>query len=84
MIPDRLQYFWEHFRNDQKYDQIWTLGPNIYHQNIQTNTRKYGNILEIMKVVEGRCIYISHVIIFDFFNFGILKFEKWELGTLKC
>ena len=27
MIPDRLQYFLEHFWSDQKCDQIWTLGP---------------------------------------------------------
>ena len=40
MIPDRLQYFLEHFRNDQKYDKIWTLGPRIYHQNLSTNPRK--------------------------------------------
>ena len=34
MIPDGLQYFSEHFWNDQKCDQIWLLGPRIYNQNI--------------------------------------------------
>ena len=32
MIPDRLQYFLEHFRNDQKCNKILTLGPHFYHQ----------------------------------------------------
>ena len=36
MIPDRLQYFLEHVWIDQKRDQIWTLGPRIHYQNIQT------------------------------------------------
>ena len=40
MIPDRLQYFFEHFWNDQKRDQILPLGPRIYHQNTTTNTGK--------------------------------------------
>ena len=35
MIPDRLQYFWEDFWNDHKGDQIWTIGPRIYHQKIK-------------------------------------------------
>ena len=35
MLPDRLQYLLEHFWNDQKCDQIWNLGPRIYHQNIK-------------------------------------------------
>ena len=42
MIPDRLQYFLEHFGNDQKCDQIWTLGPRIYHQNISKNKEHMG------------------------------------------
>ena len=46
MIPDRLQYFLDDFWNDQKCDQIWTLGPCIYHQNASTNTGKYGNDLD--------------------------------------
>ena len=46
MIPDRLQYFQEHFWNDQDYDKIWTLGPRIYHQNISKNTRTYRDVLE--------------------------------------
>ena len=46
MIPDRLQYFLEHFWNDQKCDQIWTIGPRIYHQNISKIQDMYGGILE--------------------------------------
>ena len=38
MIPDRLQYLLEPFWNDQKFDQIWTLEPCIYHQNAQNYT----------------------------------------------
>ena len=40
MIPDRLQYCLELFWIDQKRDQIWTLGPCIYHQNISKKLRK--------------------------------------------
>ena len=46
MIPDRLQYFLEHFWIDQQCDQIWTHEPRIYYQNITTNKETYGNILE--------------------------------------
>ena len=46
MIPDRLQYFLEHLWNDQKCNQIWTLGPCIYHPNTSNDTRNYGNIVE--------------------------------------
>ncbi len=35
MMPDRLQYFWDDFWNFQKIGQIWTLGPRVYHQNIE-------------------------------------------------
>ena len=40
MIPDRLQYFLEHFWIDQKCDQIWTLGPRICYQNISKKYKK--------------------------------------------
>ena len=46
MIPDRLQYFLKHFWNDQKLDQIWTLGPRIYHQKIFNEYKEnYGSSL---------------------------------------
>ena len=71
MIPGRLQYFLERFRNDQKCDQIWTLGPRIYHQHISKHTRKHGNVLEhimfhfwesaILKIVEGLRTYIFEI-----------------------
>ena len=64
MIPDRLQYFLDDFWNDQKCDQIWTLGPR---QSISKNTTKYGDIFEIyyfhmgesetLKVLEGLCTW---------------------------
>ena len=75
MIPDRLQYFLEHFWIDQKCDQIWTLGPRIYYQNTSNNTRNYGNILDttsfvnlgikhfIFKIVESP---VYHVFVFAF------------------
>ena len=43
MIPDRLQYFFDDFWNDQKCDRIWTLGPCIYHQIYK---KHYGDILD--------------------------------------
>ena len=46
MIPDRLQYLLEHFRNDQKVDQIWTLGPRIYHQNTSKLQEHMGTSLK--------------------------------------
>ena len=48
MIPDRLQYFLEHFWNDQKCDKLWTLGPHIYHKNISKDTRKMGHPWQIL------------------------------------
>ena len=45
--PDRLQYFLEHFWIEQRCDQIWSLGPRIYHKNKLNNARNYGGILEI-------------------------------------
>ena len=46
MVPDRLQYFLEHFWNDQNCDEILTLGPRSYHQNTSKIHEKYGNILD--------------------------------------
>ena len=40
MIPDILQYFLDDFWNFQNFQQIWTRGPRIYHQNGHKNIRK--------------------------------------------
>ena len=57
MIPDRLQYFLEHFWIDKHFHQIWTLGARIYYQNTSTNTRKLwghpGNILFVISQLSG-------------------------------
>ena len=61
MISDRLQYFLEDVCNFEKCDQIWTLGPHIYHQNISketTNEKTLENNIfisesDILKVWEG-------------------------------
>ena len=65
MIPDRLQYFLEHFWKDQTCDQIWTLGPHIYHQNTSRNIRKlwkhpWFSYLRIWNsdVFEGLCTHL--------------------------
>ena len=52
MITDRLQYFLEHFWNDQTCEQIWTLGPRIYQQNI-------SKVQEIMGTSLKDIIFIS-------------------------
>ena len=39
MVPDRLQYFLEHFWIDQQNHQIWTLGARTYYQNIRKTTK---------------------------------------------
>ena len=90
MIPDRLQYFWKHFWKDHKCDQIWTLGPRIYHQIILKCRREMMgtslNILfhiwesEILKILGGLC---TQLVNFHFWHFEILKFEifeNWNLG----
>ena len=65
MIHDRLQYFWDDFWNDQKRDQIWTLGPRIYHQNLSKNTRK------IWEHPWGILFRISQ-------NLRIWNYKKWR------
>ena len=70
MIPDRLQYFLEDFWNDKKCDQIWTLGPRIYHQNTSKNTR------QIWK--HPWAIY-SYLIIWNFDNLGSSAYQTFKL-----
>ena len=48
MIPDRSQYFLEHFWIDQNAHQIWTLGARMYYQNTQTKQEKMGTSLNII------------------------------------
>ena len=95
MIPDRLQYFANDFWNDQKCDQIWTLGPCIHHQNTSTNTRKVWehpwNIIchiwesEILKILEGICTFFRDWGIREFENLEHLKmaFGKLKFGNGK-
>ena len=46
MVPDRLQYFLEHFGMDQSVHRIWTRWSGIYYQNISNNIRTFGNVLD--------------------------------------
>ena len=85
MIPARLQYFLEHFWNEQKRDQIWTLGPRIHHQNISNDTRNMmGTALENM--LSYLTVFNSLFLQFRKMKFGkvkleVLKFEKFDLFT---
>ena len=92
MIPDRLQYFLEHFCIDQRCDQIWTLGPRIYYQNTSTNTRtiwehpwqvlffQYVNLTswKFRKVSVSSCSKLC-VFGFELLEFEIWSFEIWQL-----
>ena len=40
MIPDRLGYFLDDFRNFENVHKIWTRRPPSYHQNSSNDTRK--------------------------------------------
>ena len=46
MIPDRSQSFLDDFWNDRTCDQIWTLGPRIYHKNTLKHTEIHGNLIK--------------------------------------
>ena len=89
-MADRFQYFLDDFLNDQKCDQIWTLGRRIYHQNTSRNTRKYGNVLEqyyfhlweseILKTLEGLCTwYVANFLCLETLKFEILELEIFKL-----
>ena len=81
MIPDRLQYFLDGFWNDQKCDQIWTLGHRICHQKALNVQENLGTSLkhimfhiweyDILKMLEGQCTKL-----FEFWN---LKFQNWKV-----
>ena len=90
MIPDRLQYILEHLWNDQECDQIWTIGPHIYHQNISKHTRNIGTPLKIIMFInlaiwnfENIKRYMYQTVwnignLFSFSNFLILKLWRFE------
>ena len=98
MIPDRLQYFLEHFWTDQQCDHIWTLGPRIYHQNtlrIQENIGSSLNIFSYLGIwnydcLEGMCTYLSEFPNVRFFkiylrklqSLRMLSFENFEILIL--
>ena len=78
MIPDRLQYFLEHFWNDQKRDQILSPGPLIYYKNTSINIRR------IMET------FPKHIFLnLGTYNLGILKvcvpsfLKGWKLKNLQ-
>ena len=52
MIPDPLQCL-ERFWNDQKRDQIWTLGPRIYHQNTSKIQEQMGVLEPIIFISDN-------------------------------
>ena len=83
MIPDRLQDFLDHFWNDEKCDQIWTLGPHIHHQKISTNIRKYGNIFENfdLPISENLKLCKCWKVCVPFFKMAILKMKILELTS---
>ena len=88
MILDRLQYFSEHFGNDQKRDQIWTLGACIYHQNTSTNTRQImgTSMNKIFHIWESEMLKFWTVCVPnfpDFLRFEVLQFEKLKYGKSK-
>ena len=75
MIPDRLQYFLEHVWIDQECDQIWTLGPRIYHKHAwkiqEIMITSLTNIIceiresEVLKMLEEPSIYFDCSFIFE-------------------
>ena len=88
MILDRLQYFLDDFWDDKKCDQIWALGPCIYHQQYFNQYRKnmgvpWKHIIfyiwesEILRMLEDLCAKL-----FETVGFNILKI--WILKFLKC
>ena len=82
MFPGRLQCFLEHFWNDRKCDQIWTLGPRIYHQNISNNTRKlWGASLKILLSISENMKFCKcwKVYVHNFWNVTIWFFENWKV-----
>ena len=90
MIPDCLQYFLDDIWNDQKCDQIWTLGPRIYHQNILKHTGKKGTTLKhVIFIFENLkfwkawkvCVPIAYPLSCEFlkFEFEIRNLTIWKL-----
>ena len=88
MLPDRLQYFWEHFWNDQKCDQIWNLGPHNHQQNNSKNIRKLrGTSLNTFFISENLKLWLlGNVCVPNFLKFCNLKiweFASWKPKILK-
>ena len=76
MIPDGLQYFLEHFWDDQQCDQICTLGPRIYHKITSKIQEIMGALLNIFFMsdnVEG--MYTQR---FNNLEFVFLKIYTFE------
>ena len=85
MIPDRLQHFLDDFWNDQKCDQILTLGPLIYHQNTSMNTRNnmgtsLTNIIFIAGIWNSEICgkYACPTFVFSFLQ--CWNFENWKMN----
>ena len=79
--------FWMIIWNDQKCDQIWTLGPRMYHENtskIQENMGSSLNILSfhIWESASLICwkVRVPNLFICMFCNVELLKFEKCEIS----
>ena len=86
MISDRLQYFLNDFWNDPKCDQIWTVGPRIYHQNTSKNTRIYVDIFENYYFVISENLKFWNlwkVYVPNLLELWNLEFLKWKYGTWK-
>ena len=81
MDPDRLQYFLAHFWDDQKCEQIWILGPGIYHKNTLKIQEDMGaslnNIIFISENLKFRTC--AKVRVPNFFKSESLKIRKCEL-----
>ena len=72
----------EHFWSAQKCDQTWTLGPGIYYQNNATNTRTYGNVLDVIFISENLEVWkLWRVCVPNFLNFQNL--ECWTFRISK-
>ena len=80
MIPDRLQYFLEHFWKEQKCDQIWTLGHRSYHQNTSTIPEYMGTSLNIFFISEKKFWFVGPSMYRTFWKFEIWK--TWNFVNL--
>ena len=86
MISDRLQYFLDDFWNFQKINQIWTLGPRIYHQHFKRYKKTWDIFETYYFRFENLKFWRCWVCVPNFSNFVILKsnmyFSKFKISFL--